>query len=160
MTPPFILSKLLRNTNNVYGSKPRQIERQSALSFKCTAIGLQTCSNKQVFKISSAHGAVYKEAICYLSRLQRWKLQITFLIQFMHRLNHGSNALQTAYISQRTPRRSHSLTFRAESDWLQVSSTIACSVQLTSKTSAYQLVVFDSIFRLLFIWLLWSLKQL
>lgn len=65
-----------------------------------------------------------------------------------------------AYISQRTPRRSHSLTFRAESDWLQVSSTIACSVQLTSKTSAYQLVVFDSIFRLLFIWLLWSLKQL
>lgn len=65
-----------------------------------------------------------------------------------------------AYISQRTPRRSHGLTFRAESDWLQVSSTIACSVQLSSKTSAYQLVVFDSIFRLLFIWLLWSLKQL
>lgn len=50
-----------------------------------------------------------------------------------------------AYITQRTHQRSRAMTLGAESDWLQVSSTLACSLQLSSNMNDYQPVFFFSL---------------
>ena len=61
----FSLSKLLRRTNVVYGSKHRQIgEETEALCFyKCFAIAMQSCSNERVFKRISTYCTVCKHSI-------------------------------------------------------------------------------------------------